>query len=335
MNTIESHILSLRVINAALRPKTPNPKVIRAAMRCVADPIAHLAGREADQFAALVARDSNGALQVLRDRSGALVSRYTKEFAQEEFRVDPPHLFADQTGKMLVAKKVSPEQFILWQDEGPVPLHPANEISGSLLMSALGAPSYDSMTRGREYEYFGYLPGIDLASAKENGLLAEIESKPELRQKLLFSVGIALAQAYIIGARDRFGGIRFNLALLESAKIDEVKTGQKVVCQNIDLSSALDQRVFDRGLVNFWNAFSLYAPVSFRKQESIYGLNSSILQGFLSGYRLVQDHFRLNQGRSSDLIRSNAGKKADLIFANLQLPPAELEAATVRYQSEK
>ncbi|MFA6169248.1 MAG: hypothetical protein WCW67_05770 [Candidatus Margulisiibacteriota bacterium] len=333
MSIIESHKMGLRIINAALRPKTPDPKAIRAALRCVSDPIKHLAGSEANRFAEFVTRDTSGAVRVLRDRAGALVSRYTKEFAQEEFRVNPPHLIADQTGKLLVAKKVAPEQFILWQDEGPVPLHPANEISGSLLMSALGAPSYDSMTRGREYEYFGYLPGIDLASAKENGLLGEIEKQPELREKIFFGVGIALAHAYIIGARDRFGGIRFDFTTLESATAAEVRNGQRVVCQNIDLSSSLDQRVFDRGFAGFWNAFSRFTPDSFKREGRFFTLNDVILHGFLSGYGTAKTYFRQNEGRSSDLIRNNAGNKAALIFANLALPINEIEKAVKKYQT--
>ncbi|OGC11688.1 hypothetical protein A3K48_04245 [candidate division WOR-1 bacterium RIFOXYA12_FULL_52_29] len=304
-------------------------------MRQVADPIKHLSGSEADRFAKLVARDSNGMITVLRDGSGALVSRYTKEHAQEEFRVNPPHLIADQAGRLLVAKKYSPEQFVHQSDEGPVPLHPADEISGSLLLSAIGAPGYSAMARGRDYEYFGFIPGIDLLSAKENGLLEEVAGNQEWREKLFFGIGIALAHAYIIGARDRFGGIRFDLLALESAAISEVKAGSKVVCQNIDLSSSLDQRVFDRGFPGFWNAFSFFTPGPFKREGRSFTLNETIMRGFLSGYEMAQAYFRQNEGHSADLIRREAGEKSALIFHNLALPISLVEKAVEGYQARK
>ena len=172
-----------------------------------------------------------------------------------------------------------------------------------------------------------------MTSAEEKSFFEEVARIPELREKLLFSVGISLAQAFIIGARDRVGGIRINLDRLMNVTRENVVSGVGSVTYNIDVSSALDNRVFDRGLENFLISFALNGPQIFKKEGDKFLFDDLVLQGFQKGYESAQEYFLQNHGRSSDTIRRLTKDKVERIFVNLNMPIAEITEALEEYRS--
>jgi hypothetical protein len=302
-------------------------------MESVCDPIEMLSRVEATEFARMVARDTNGRIQVLNNSQGYLVLRYTKEFSLKELRIDPPHLIATKDGRLLVAKKMNKELFVLRCDEEDVLLHPTTELNGASLMRAIGAPTFE-VVRGQQYEYLEFIAGIDLMSAKRNGFLAQIAEDTDSLKKMLYAVGIALAQAYIIGTGDRFGGIRVNLKRLDECSINSVLSSEEGICCNIDLSSALDGRVFSRGIANFLNVFCAWVPPFFADPDNFMVLREEILKGFIIGYERARFNFESNRGPATDLIRMFGNGKDKEVFSNLELGREEIQKGIQRHTSK-
>ncbi|MFH1362174.1 MAG: hypothetical protein ABIH69_05935 [bacterium] len=301
-------------------------------MATVLDPIEPVSLAEAKEFADFVAIDAEN-IRVLENSKGFLVLRYTKIFSQESLRVDPPRLIATTDGRLFVAKKMNKERFTVHRDEGDVFLHPTTELNGAMLMRAIGAPTY-AVVRGKTCEYLEFLSGIDLCTANSNGILEETIGNSQRLEKLFFSLGITLAQAYIIGAGDRFGGIRINIQRLMSSSIHVVRSGEMMPTYNIDLSSALDDRVFDREIVNFLNVFCGRVPTTLQDHNKFLVLHKTILEGFAKGFKMSQSYFMKNRGKSSDLIRRFGNGKADRIFANLEMGTEQIRQAIQEHSSE-
>lgn len=328
--SLNDYINVLRAVDLNLNKNGRTSLVLREMMREVCDPICEISGYQAANFANVVARDTDGSIQVLKYQEEYLVLRYTKEFSAEAFRADPPHLIATIDGQLLVVKKKNPKIFVYHRDAGDVFLHPTSEFNGTALMRALGAPTYD-VKRGKKYECLEFIPGIDIITTKHNGFIVDLCENDENRKKMFYAIGIALAQAFIVGARDRVSGIRINIDKLIDSSLERIIAERTDICINIDLSSALDERVFKRGIANYLNVFCLWSPELFMSAGGDLILHEDILEGFVIGYAACKSFFQANIGTSSDAVRQYAEEKADAVFLNLKKTEKEIRAGIQRH----
>jgi len=327
---IMKNMSGVQLARLAIKANMPNAAALRNAIQAVSDPSIMLPGKNGRAIVRLVYKDSGQRISVLKDQRGPLVLRYTKMCSDPDFREDPPHLIATSSGKLLVMKKNNPDLFTTRDDDGrTIYRHPTMEKVGASLLDVIGAPSY-FVIRGFQHEYLEFLPGVDLLTLRQNerATLEELEANNDLFEKLAFSIGVSLSQAYVTGTRDRRGGTRLNMEALLESTCEEIAVGLNQPCYNIDMASALDMRVFERNAHSFLNVNNMHSLFSEANQEKA---KKYIVLGFIAGFKQIIHDFRLNEGMASDTIRLLAQEKATYIFEKLNTPLEQIRQETEGY----